>query len=76
MLPEANTQRQGEISTDKSIAGLHPKLLLHLDNSVPALYKTGNMQSAILLSFVASPSYHHVGFNLFTCGCPIISVHT
>ncbi len=32
------------------------KLLLHSVNSVPILYRTGNRQSAILLSFVASSS--------------------
>ncbi len=39
-------------------------LLLHSVDSVPILYRTGNMQSAILLSFVTSSSNQQVGFNL------------
>ncbi len=42
------------------------KLLLQSVNSVIILYRTGNMQSAILLSFIASSSLQHVGFNLPT----------
>ncbi len=54
------------------------KLALHSVNSVLILYKTGSMQSAILLLFVVSlpRPYCHVGFNLLTRQCPVIFVHT
>ncbi len=55
MLPGANTQRQeGKYPTIKVLQGCILKLSLNSVNSVPILYRTGNMQSAILLSFVAS----------------------
>ncbi len=55
MLPEANTRRQeGKYPTIKVRQSCFFKLLLHLVNSVPILYRTGNIQSAILLSVVAS----------------------
>ncbi len=76
MLPDANTRRQeGKYPTMKVLQGCILKLL-HSVNSVPILYRPGNMQSAILLSFVASSSLPHVGFNLPTRGWPAISVHT
>ncbi len=50
--PEA----RGEISSDKVLQGCILKLLLHSVNSGLILYRIGNMQSAILLSFVASSS--------------------
>ncbi len=57
MLPKADIQRQeGKYSTIKVLQGYVLKLLLHSVNSVPILYRTGNMQSAILLSLVASSS--------------------
>ncbi len=57
MLPEANTPRQeGKYPMIKVLQCCIFKLLLHSVNSVPILYRTGNMQSAILLSFVASSS--------------------
>ncbi len=57
MLPEANTWRQeGKYPTIKVLQGCILELLLHSVNSVPILYRTGNMQSATLLSFVASSS--------------------
>ncbi len=40
----------------KVLRGCILKLSLHSVNSVPILYRTGNMQSAILLSFVVSSS--------------------
>ncbi len=52
-----HTVARGEISIDKSVL----KLLLHSVSSVPIFYWTGNMQSAILLSFIAS-------FSLPPCG--------
>ncbi len=53
--PEANTQRQeGKYPMIKALQGCILKLLLYLVNSVLILYRT--MQSAILLSFVASSS--------------------
>ncbi len=57
MLPDANTQRQeGKYQTIKVLQGCILKLLLHSVNSAPILYRTGNMQFAILLSFVAFSS--------------------
>ncbi len=57
MLPETNTRRQeGKYPTIKVLQGCILKLLLHSVNSVAILGRTGNMQSAILLSFVASSS--------------------
>ncbi len=57
MLPEANTQRQeGKYPMVKVLQGCILKLLLHSVNSVPILYRTGNMRSAIHLSFVAASS--------------------
>ncbi len=57
MLPEANTQRQEEKNQMiKVLPGCILKLLLHSVNSVHILYSTGNMQSAILLSFVSFSS--------------------
>ncbi len=57
MLPEANTRRQeGKYPTIKVLQGCILKLLLHSVNSVAILYRTGNMQSVILLSFIASSS--------------------
>ncbi len=56
-LPEANTQMQeGKYPMIKVLQGCILKLLLHSVNSVLILYRTGNMQSAILLSFLASSS--------------------
>ncbi len=59
--PEANTQwQEGKYPMIKVLWGCILKLSLHSVNSVLILYRTGNMQSAILLSFVASaslPSY-------------------
>ncbi len=56
MLPEANTRRQkGRYPMIKVLQGIL-KLLLHSVNSVSILYRTGNMQSAILLLFVAYSS--------------------
>ncbi len=55
MLLEANTRRQeGKYPTIKVMQSYIFKLLSHSVNSVPILYRTGNMQSAILLSFVTS----------------------
>ncbi len=62
MLPEANSRRQeGKYPMIKVLQGCILKLVLHLVNSVSILYRIGNMQSAILLSFVASSS-------LLACG--------
>ncbi len=58
MLPEANTRRQeGKYPMIKVLRGGIRKLVL-------ILYKIGNMQSAILLSFVTFPPYRYVGINL------------
>ncbi len=57
MLPEANTRKpEGKYPVIKVLQGCILKLLVHSVNSVLIPYRTGNMQSAILLSFVASPS--------------------
>ncbi len=57
MLPEANTRRQEKKYPMMKVSqGTILKLLVHSVNSVPFLCRTGNMQSAILLSFVASSS--------------------
>ncbi len=62
MLPEANTWRQeSKYPIIKVLQGCILKLLLHSVNSVSILYRAGNIQSAILLSFVASSS-------LLSCG--------
>ncbi len=54
---EANTRRQeGTNDTIKVLRSCLLKLSLYLVNSVFILYRTGNMQSAILLSFIASSS--------------------
>ncbi len=56
-LPEANTRRQeGKYPMIKVLQGCILKLLLHSVNSELILYRTGNTQSAIRLSFVASSS--------------------
>ncbi len=56
-LPEANPRRQeGKYPMIKVLQGCICKLSLHSVNSVLLLYRTGNMQSAILLSFIASSS--------------------
>ncbi len=56
-VPEANTRRQeGKYLTIKILRGCLLKLSLYLVNSVLILYRTGNMQFAILLSLVASSS--------------------
>ncbi len=55
------SEARGEISNDNSAAELHPKLSLYSANSVLILYRIGNMQSAILLSFVASSSLPSCG---------------
>ncbi len=57
MLPEVYTQRQeGKYAIIKVLRGCTLKLSLYSVNSVLILYRTGNMQSAILLSFVSSSS--------------------
>ncbi len=57
MLPETNTQREkGKYPMIKVLQGCLLKLILHLVNSVLIFYRTGNMQSATLSSFVASSS--------------------
>ncbi len=62
MLPETNVRRQeGEISNDKSIAGLHPQVIITFSQFRAILYRTGNTQFAILLSFVASSSLSPCG---------------
>ncbi len=62
MLPEANTARQeGKYPMIKVLHGCILKLLLHSINSVFILYRTGNMQSAIFLSFAASSSLSPCG---------------
>ncbi len=76
-LPEADTRRQeGKYPMIKVLHGCIPMLPLHSVNSVLILYRTGNMQSAILLSFVASSSLPPCSFNLLTRQCPVTSVHT
>ncbi len=56
-LPETSPRRQeGKQPLIKVLVGCILKLLLHSVNSVLILYGTGNMQSAIFLSFVASSS--------------------
>ncbi len=56
-LPEANTHNQeGKYPVIKVLQGCILKLLLHSVNLVPILYRTGNMQSTILSSFVSSSS--------------------
>ncbi len=59
MLPEASTQRQeGKYPPIKVLQCCILKFLLHSFNSVPILYRIGNMQSAIL--FVArTPELSH-----------------
>ncbi len=55
LLPEADTRgARGEMSDDKSVAGLH------------SAHPLRDRQYAILLSFSPLPPYHHVGFNLPT----------
>ncbi len=67
MLPETNTRRQeGKYLMIKVLQGYILKLLLHSVNSGLILYRTGNMPSTILLSFVASSS-------LLPCG--VESIH-
>ncbi len=54
-LPEVNTRRQDDkYPMIKVLRGCNLKLSLHSVNSVLILYRTGNMQSAILLSFAIS----------------------
>ncbi len=56
-LPEANPRRQeGKYPMIKVLQGCIRKLSLHSVNSMLILYRTGNMQFAILLSFVTSSS--------------------
>ncbi len=55
-LPEANTRRQRGKYPMIKLRGCILKLSLYSVNSVLILYRTGNMQSAILLSFVTSSS--------------------
>ncbi len=57
ILPEANIRRQeGKYPMIKVLHGCILTLSLHSVNLVFILYRTGNMQSAILLSFAASSS--------------------
>ncbi len=68
MLPEANTPRQeGKYPTMKVLQSCILKLLLHSVNSKPILYRIGNMQSAILRSFVATS---------FLPPCGLQSIHS
>ncbi len=53
-LPEASTWRQeGKYPMIKVLHGCVLKLSLHSVNSVLILYRTGNIQSVILVSFIA-----------------------
>ncbi len=71
MLPEANTRKQeGRHPAIKVLQGCILKLLLHFVNSVPILYRKGNMQSPIFLSFVVFSSLPPCGPNLHTRRCP------
>ncbi len=62
-VPEANNWRQeGKYPMIKVLRGCIFKLSLYLVNSVLTLHRTGNMQSVILSSFVASSSLPLSGF--------------
>ncbi len=76
MLLVANTRRQeGKYLNDKSIAGLHP--CYYYIQSIQCPSFTGLAICNLLYFYRSShlPPYHYVGFNLLTCGCPVISVH-
>ncbi len=66
-LPEADTWRpEGKYLMIKVLQSCILKLSLHSVNSVLVLYRTGNMQSAILYHSSPLPPYLHMGFNLAT----------
>ncbi len=64
-LLEADTRwQEGKYPMIKVLQGCILKLSLHSHNTVLILYRTGNMQSAILLSFIASSSLPPCGLQL------------